>query len=72
MTSEADTPTCSARGCREAAAWMLLWRNPRLHTPDRVKRWAACETHLESLRSFLTDRGFPCETEAVPQGGAMG
>lgn len=50
---------------------MLLWRNPRLHTPDRVKRWAACETHLESLRSFLTDRGFPCETEAVPQGGAM-
>ncbi len=41
---------------------MLKWRNPRLHGPERVKRWAACDEHLEALRSFLTSRGFPCET----------
>ncbi|MCD0447014.1 hypothetical protein LO763_25690 [Glycomyces sp. A-F 0318] len=72
MTSDAETPTCSARGCRREAAWMLLWRNPRLHGPERVKRWAACEEHLATLREFLTSRGFPCETEAVPPSGAMG
>ncbi|SDD68510.1 hypothetical protein [Glycomyces harbinensis] len=66
MTSDADTPICSARGCRREAAWMLLWRNPRLHSVDRVKRWAACDEHLTTLRGFLTARGFPCETEAVP------
>ena len=41
---------------------MLNWRNPRIHGPERIKRWAACEEHLESLRSFLTARQFPCET----------
>lgn len=51
---------------------MLLWRNPRLHTADRVKRWAACEEHLETLRGFLTARGFPCETEALPPPEPMG
>ena len=60
-----DTPVCSARGCRREAVWMLLWRNPRLHTPDRVKRWATCDEHLEKLRGFLTTRGFPCETVAM-------
>jgi hypothetical protein len=62
VNENAETPVCSSRGCRRPAAWMLHWRNPRLHGPDRVKRWAACEEHLESLRSFLTSRGFPCET----------
>jgi hypothetical protein len=60
------TPVCSSRGCRRDAAWMLLWRNPRIHGSERVKRWAACEEHLPVLRDFLTARGFPCETEAVP------
>jgi hypothetical protein len=62
VTDEAERPVCSARRCRNTAAWMLQWRNPRLHAPDRVKRWAACDEHLESLRAFLTARGFPCET----------
>ncbi|WP_211228550.1 hypothetical protein [Glycomyces tenuis] len=62
MTENAETPVCSSRGCRHTAAWMLKWRNPRLHGPERVKRWAACDEHLEALRSFLTSRGFPCET----------
>ena len=61
-----ETPVCSARGCRSDATWMLLWRNPRIHAADRVKRWAACDEHVESLRAFLTDRGFPCETETLP------
>jgi len=71
VTLDDATPICSARGCRNEAAWMLLWRNPRLHTADRVKRWAACDEHLTSLRDFLTDRGFPCETEAVPPSRPM-
>lgn len=44
---------------------MLLWRNPRIHGSDRVKRWAACDEHEPSLREFLTARGFPCETQKV-------
>lgn len=62
VTAETQTPVCSARGCRREAEWMLHWRNPRLHGPERVKRWAACDEHVESLRSFLTARQFPCET----------
>jgi hypothetical protein len=53
---------CSARGCREAAAWALRWNNPRLHTPDRRKTWLACPDHREHLASFLELRGFLRET----------
>lgn len=49
---------CSAKGCRETAAWELLWNNPRLHTPERRKSWVACEGHRRSLADFLTARGF--------------
>ncbi|MEU5157261.1 hypothetical protein [Glycomyces sp. NPDC021274] len=70
MTSDPDAqsepPVCSSRGCRSTAAWMLLWRNPRIHGSDRVKRWAACDEHEPTLREFLTARGFPCETERLP------
>ncbi|WP_344487854.1 hypothetical protein [Glycomyces endophyticus] len=58
-------PVCSSRGCRAEAAWMLLWRNPRIHGSERVKRWAACDEHLPVLRDFLTARGFPCEIAKV-------
>lgn len=57
-----DPDLCSAKGCREAAAWQLLWNNPRLHTPDRRKAWLACEDHRESLETFLGARGFLKET----------
>ncbi|PRY58607.1 hypothetical protein B0I28_105321 [Glycomyces artemisiae] len=60
-----ENPVCSSRGCRAEAKWMLLWRNPRIHGAERVKRWAACEEHLPVLRDFLTARGFPCETRRV-------
>jgi hypothetical protein len=56
---------CSARGCREAARWQLLWNNPRLHTPERRKTWLACDQHRGSLSSFLDARSFLRETEPV-------
>jgi len=50
---------CSAAGCREAAAWRVNWRNPRLHSPDRVKVWLACDAHRDHLEGYLGSRGFP-------------
>ena len=52
------TVQCSAKGCRADAEFLLIWNNPRLHTPGREKQWAACAEHLGSLSDFLTVRGF--------------
>jgi hypothetical protein len=49
---------CSARGCRESAAYDLRWNNPKIHTEDRRKHWLACNDHRESLAQFLAARGF--------------
>lgn len=49
---------CSAKGCRDAAVWVLAWNNPKLHTPERRKTWLACEEHREYLAKFLGVRGF--------------
>ncbi|MCX4525149.1 MULTISPECIES: hypothetical protein [unclassified Streptomyces] len=58
-TNAADpAPTCSAKGCRDAAVWVLAWNNPKLHTPERRKTWLACEEHREHLSQFLGVRGF--------------
>lgn len=51
-------PTCSRQGCRQAAAWVLVWNNPKVHTPARRKTWSACDEHLDYLRHFLDRRGF--------------
>jgi len=56
---------CSAKGCRAAASWALLWNNPKLHTPDRRKTWLACDAHLETLSGFLAARGFLHEVESL-------
>ena len=53
-----DRLVCSARGCRDDAAWALYWNNPRLHTPERRKTWLACEEHRVDLERFLAVRGF--------------
>jgi hypothetical protein len=58
LRSEEASPVCSAKGCRERAAWLLAWNNPKLHTPDRRKLWTACDQHLAQLRTFLDTRGF--------------
>lgn len=49
---------CSGKGCRKPAEWVLVWNNPKLHTPDRRKTWLACEEHREHLSQFLGVRGF--------------
>lgn len=56
---------CSRAGCRDAAGWAILWRNPKIHTKDRHKTWLACEAHLPTLREFLNDRSFPLEVVTV-------
>jgi len=49
---------CSAKGCQAEAAWVLVWNNTKVHTPDREKTWLACGEHRETLGSFLSVRGF--------------
>lgn len=58
---------CSAKGCRADAAYGLLWNNPKLHAPDRLKTWLACEEHRVSLSYFLSVRNFLKDTVPVSQ-----
>ncbi|GAA3739826.1 hypothetical protein [Salinactinospora qingdaonensis] len=53
---------CSRRGCQADARWVLVWNNPKIHTPDRRKTWLACDEHVEFLSNFLDVRGFLRET----------
>ena len=54
-----DEPVrCSAKGCRQPAAHVLVWNNPKVHTPDREKTWVACDAHRQSLSDHLDVRGF--------------
>ena len=69
---ENASPVCSAKGCRAAATWVLAWNNPKLHTPDRRKTWAACDDHKGSLSDFLGARGFLRETHSVADWEAAG
>jgi hypothetical protein len=59
---------CSRAGCRDAAAWVIAWRNPRIHAADRRKEWAACDAHVGYLRDFLATRDFPLAVS--PMSGA--
>lgn len=52
-------PRCSRSGCDAAATNTVNWRNPKIHTADRVKVWLACDDHVEYLRDFLEARDFP-------------
>jgi hypothetical protein len=65
--AEAVSPICSAKGCRQAAAWVLAWNNPKLHTPERRKTWAACGDHRPQLTLFLEARGFLRESVSVEE-----
>lgn len=53
---------CSRRDCRQSAEWVLVWNNPKVHTPERRKTWLACAEHREYLSQFLGRRGFLRET----------
>jgi hypothetical protein len=68
---------CSASGCGADAAWAVNWRNPRIHGPERVKVWLACDAHREHLAGYLSSRGFPvvvtprdAPADVVPDGAA--
>jgi hypothetical protein len=74
MSDAFGEPTCSRAGCRAPARWRIDWRNPRIHSADRVKSWVACDEHRDYLRDFLAARDFPvavhpldAEAEAVPR-----
>ena len=60
-----EAPICSAKGCRELATHVVLWNNPKVHTPDREKPWHACDQHVATLSEFLQVRGFLLRTEAL-------
>ena len=51
--------TCSRAGCDRRAEWRLRWRNPKIHSADRVKVWLACDDHVGYLHDFLAARSFP-------------
>ena len=66
--AHAEAAICSAKGCREPAAHVLVWNNPRLHTPEREKTWAACGEHRDTLGQFLNVRGFLRRIDPLPRG----
>jgi len=75
MIDVPENTRCSRAGCREDATWTVAWRNPRIHTPDRVKTWLACDEHRSYLHEYLATRGFPVvvvplgeRVEVVPDG----
>jgi len=53
------TTRCSAAGCTSAADWRINWRNPRIHSAERVKVWLACDAHRGHLTGYLASRCFP-------------
>jgi hypothetical protein len=70
-------PRCSRAGCSAAATFTVNWRNPKIHSADRVKVWHACDEHVDYLRDYLTTRDFPVivaplgtVVELVPDGAA--
>lgn len=58
VPDEVGDLVCSARRCRNDAAWGVLWNNPKIHTPDRRKVWLACDEHRAYLEEYLDVRGF--------------
>ncbi|HEX4056983.1 MAG TPA: hypothetical protein VHX87_01545 [Galbitalea sp.] len=52
-------PTCSRAECPEPATFTVNWRNPKIHSSDRVKVWHACAAHVDYLHEYLATRGFP-------------
>ncbi len=56
--TENEAARCSAKACRSDASYVIVWNNPRIHTPDREKTWAACELHRDTLSQHLDLRGF--------------
>jgi hypothetical protein len=54
------------------------WRNPKIHSAERVKVWLACDEHADYLRDFVAARGFPVvvtkfgeAVDSVPDGAGL-
>lgn len=62
---EPERFTCSRAGCGESALWRVEWRNPKIHSADRVKVWLACNEHVDYLHEFLAARDFPVRTVKI-------
>ncbi|GAA2247398.1 hypothetical protein GCM10010401_21450 [Rarobacter faecitabidus] len=63
MTDAIDEPQiCNSKRCTEPAEFAVRWNNPKVHTPDRRKIWAACPGHVDHLQRFLELRGFWLDT----------
>ncbi|WP_374946969.1 hypothetical protein [Agreia sp.] len=67
---EPSGSVCSRAGCREASAWRIEWRNPKIHDESRRKIWLACTEHVDFLREFLAARDFPLDVIADDGPGA--
>ncbi|MCQ9164668.1 MULTISPECIES: acetone carboxylase [unclassified Arthrobacter] len=62
---------CSRKGCRNTATTLLLWNNPKIHTPERRKTWLACDEHAAWLQDYLQERSLWKETlPMTPEGPA--
>lgn len=66
FAADAGASVCSRAGCHAPATTQIVWRNPRIHTPDRRKIWLACDEHAEYLHDYLAARDFPVHTEPFP------
>jgi hypothetical protein len=64
LGNDPDVAQCSRAGCRAPASSRVEWRNPKIHTADRVKVWLACDEHVDYLRDFLAARDFPVQVVA--------
>ena len=69
LPADDEPPQCSAKGCRAPAAYVLVWNNPRIHTPEREKAWVACGLHRQSLSDHLDVRGFLRRVDPLPPSG---
>jgi hypothetical protein len=63
---DAPASVCSRAGCHAPATAQIVWRNPRIHTPDRRKIWLACDEHTAFLHDYLAARDFPVAVEPFP------
>jgi hypothetical protein len=58
LGQDLNVDKCSRAGCTQLATHKLNWRNPKIHSEDRVKTWLACDEHLSFLVDYLETRGF--------------
>ena len=60
-----EHPVCSRAACERSACHRIEWRNPRIHSEERIKIWLACDEHLDYLHDFLHSRSLPVRVHAI-------